>query len=90
MTTAIIPIAKPGSVESDDAVADLLAERSRVIAELGRLRAIDSPVREAEARSPPSIAQFRRLTKPNGLARKTGLRAVSEIPRSRGTARRAA
>jgi hypothetical protein len=47
IAAAIIPIAKPGS--ADSAVADLLAERSRVIAELGCLSAIDSPVREAEA-----------------------------------------
>jgi hypothetical protein len=46
MTAAVIPIAKPES-DSRDAVANLVAERSRVIAELQRLAAIDGPVREA-------------------------------------------
>ncbi len=35
--------------EDSDAVADLLAERAAILAELERLSAIDTPVREAEA-----------------------------------------
>jgi hypothetical protein len=49
MTAAIVPMAKPGSADSPDAVADLLDERERILAELERLSAIDAPVREAEA-----------------------------------------
>jgi hypothetical protein len=47
-TAKILPVGND-TAEPTDAVADLLAERSRIVAELERLRAIDGPVREAEA-----------------------------------------